>query len=182
VIETSVIVVSTLWVMSTRQLRFAALGLLAQFAAANALSSSAVPRNVVVLLGVAALAAVVVIYVAARDSRFGEDPGWRVWPGMAIAAVATVLAFAVFSSPEVDRFLQVSAFWLLCAGMSVLLTARTSVRMVIGALLMLSGTQLVLRFAPGAQLGITLVFAWVELLLALAGAFLVINQRALEER
>jgi hypothetical protein len=182
VIETSVIVVSTLWVMSTRQLRFAALGLLAQFAAANALSSGAVPRNVVMLLGVAALAAVVTIYVAARDSRYGEDPGWRVWPGMAIAAVATVLAFAVFSSPEVNRFLQVSAFWLLCAGMSVLLTARTAVRMVIGALLMLSGTQLVLRFEPGAQIGVNLIFAWVELLLALAGAFLVINQRALEER
>lgn len=180
-IPAAVVVAATLWVLAARRLRLATLGLLGQFVAANALSAQLAPRYELALLGAAALAATVILYVAARDNDFGEDPGWRLWPAMALAAVAATLAFRVFASPEVDPYLQLSAFWLLASGLGVLLTARTPVRSVLGALLMLSGTDLVLRFEPGARLGLTVVFAWVELLLALIGAFLIVNQRALEE-
>jgi hypothetical protein len=176
-----VAVLATLWTMSVRPLRLALLGLLAQFAAASSLSANALPRAEVLLIGAASLGAVIVLYIAAGDGSFGEEPGWRIWPTLAAAAVATVIAFNVLSSTEVDRFLQVTAFWLLAAGMSTLLGARTAVRMVVGGMLMLSGTQLVLRFQPGSHLALSTLFAWVELIIALAGAFLIVNQRALEE-
>lgn len=181
-IAAAVVVVSTLWILATRQLRLATLGLLAQFVAANALSARLAPRYEIVLLGAASLAAAVTLYVAARDNEFGEDPGWRVWPALAVSGVAATLGFRIFASSEIDQYLQLSAFWLIAAGLGVLLTARTPVRSVLGALLMLSGTDLVLRFEPGARLGLTVAFAWAEVVLALVGAFLVVNRRVLEER
>ncbi len=175
-----VVVASTLWILATSRLRIAALGLLVQFAAANALSASVVPRNELVLLGAAALASALTLYVAARDGTYGEDPGWRVWPAVAISGVGTAVAFAVFRSAQVDAYFQLAAFWLLASGLGILFTARTAARLAVGALVMLSGTQLVLHFGGGSQLGLTIVFAWTELLLTLVGAFLVVNQRALE--
>ena len=180
-IPAAVVIFSSLFVLATRQLRLSALGLLAVFAASSALTVELAPRVEITLSGSAALAAAVILYLAARDRGFGEDPGWRVWPAIAISATATTLAFRVFESGEVDRYLQLSAFWLLAVGLGILLTARGPVRTVLGALLMLAGTQDVLRFEPGAHLATTIAFAWLEVLLALVGAFLIDNQRALDE-
>lgn len=177
----AVIVVSTLWILASRRLRLAILGLLAQFAAANALSATLVPRNELMLLGAAALASSATLYVVAQDNAFGEDPGWRIWPAIGLSAAGTALAFRVFASPEVEPYLQLSAFWLLASGLGILFTARTAVRLALGALVMLTGTELVLRFDGEAHLGLTVVFAWTEVVLTLVGAFLVVNQRALEE-
>lgn len=179
--ETGLIVGATLVIMSTRRLRVAALALLVQFGGAQSLSGALVPREQAALLAAAAVAVALVLFVAAGDNSFGEDPGWRLAPALAVTVAATIASFAVFQTPEVDRFLQVSAFWLLAAGLGILLTAHGSVRIVLGALLMLSGALLVVRFAPPGTLGLTIVFAWAQLLLALAGAFLVVNQRAAEE-
>ena len=96
--------------------------------------------------------------MAASDGEFGEDPAWRVWPAIAISAIATTLAFRVFATTDVDRYLQLSAFWLLAVGLGVLLTARGPVRAVLGALLMLSGTQDVMRFDPGPHLAVAITF------------------------
>lgn len=180
-IPAAVIVVASLWVLLMSRLRLATLGLLAQFAAANALSAGLAPRVEVTLLGAAGLAAVVILYLAARDNAFGEEPGWRVWTAIGIALVATTLAFGVFKSSEVDLYLQLAAFWLVSVGLGILLAARTPVRVVLGALLMFSGTQLALRFEPGPHLGLTVAFSWVEVLLTLVGAFLIINRRALDD-
>lgn len=180
-IAAALVIVASLFVLATRQLRLAALGLLLVFAGSNALTTGLAPRTEIALSGTAALAAVVILYLAARDLSFGEDPGWRVWPAIAISATVTTIAFRVFASGEVDRYLQLGSFWLLAVGLGVLLTARGPVRGVLGALLMLTGTQGVLRFEPGPHLAIAIAFAWLEVLLTLVGAFLIAGQRALEE-
>ncbi len=177
----AVVVFASLFVLATRQLRLAALWLLAVFAANDALTTELAPRYEIALSGSAALAAIVVLFLAARDGGFGEDPGWRVWPAIAISAITTTLAFRVFVTAEADRYLQLSAFWLLAVGLGVLLTARGPVRAVLGALLMLAGTQDVLRFEAGPHLATAIAFAWLEVALALVGSFLISNQRALDE-
>lgn len=180
-IPAAIVIFASLFVLATRQLRLATLGLLAAFAASSALTTDLAPRSEVLLSGSAALAATVILYLAARDGRFGEDPGWRVWPAIAISAIATTLAFRVFATPDADRYLQLSAFWLIAVGLGILLTARGPVRAVVGALLMLTGTQEVLRFDPGPHLSTSIAFAWLEVLLALIGAYLIEKQRGVEE-
>jgi len=76
---------------------------------------------------------------------------------------------------------EVAAFWLLSSGIAILLTARGAVRGSLGALLMLTGTQLLVRLVPGPQLALTLLLAWLQVVVALAGAFLIVNQRAARE-
>jgi hypothetical protein len=181
VIAAGVVIFASLFVLATRQLRFATLGLLAAFAASNVLTTGLAPRSEVTLSGTAALAATVILYLAARDGDFGEDPRWRVWPAVAISAIASTLAYRVFQTADADPYLQLSAFWLVAVGLGILITARGPVRAVLGALLMLAGTQEVLRFDPGAHLATTIGFAWLEVLLALIGAYLIEKQRALEE-
>ena len=51
----------------------------------------------------------------------------------------------------------------------------------IGALLMLTGTQLLVRMVPGPELALTLLLSWLQVVVALAGAFLIVNQRAARE-
>lgn len=180
-IPAAFVIFASLFVLATRQLRLATLGLLAAFAASNVLTTGLAPRSEVTLSGTAALAATVILYLAARDGNFGEDPGWRVWPAIAISAIATTLAFHVFATRDADLYLQLSAFWLIAVGLGILITARGPVRAVLGALLMLEGTQEVLRFEPGAHLSTTIGFAWLEVLLALIGAYLIEKQRGLDE-
>ncbi len=180
-IAAAVVVVASLFVLATRQLRVAMLWLLVVFAGSNALTMGLAPRYEIALSGSAALAAVVILYLAAHDGAFGEDPAWRVWPAIAISAIATTLAFRAFTAGNVEPYVQLSAFWLLAVGLGVLLTARGPVRAVVGALLMLTGTQEVVRFEPGPHLATAIAFAWLEVLLALVGAYLIQNQRALDE-
>lgn len=177
----AVVVAGALWVLATRSLRLASLGLLAQFAAASVLTSGVATRGELALSGTAALSSVVILYLAAGEAHFGEEPGWRVWPAVTIAAASTTLAFIVFASPDVERYLQLSTFWLLSVGLGVLLAARTPSRAVLGTLLMLSGTQLALHFDATPHLGVTIVFSWVELVVTLVGAFLIVEERSLAE-
>lgn len=180
-IAASVVVFASLFVLATRQLRVAALGLLAVLVASDVVTIGQAPRAEITLSGAAALAAAATLYLAARDLSFGEDPAWRVWPAIAISAIATTLAYRVFASPDVDPYLQLSAFWLLAIGLGVLLTARGPVRANVGVLLMVAGTLAVTRFQPGPHLATSIAFAWLEVHLALIGAFLIDHQRALEK-
>lgn len=176
----AVVIFGSLFVLATRQLRLATVGVIVVFAGSNMLTVGLAPRTEITLAGCAALTAALVLYLSAGDAQFGEDPGWRMWPAIAISAIATTLAFRVFASSEADRYLQLSAFWLLAVGLGILLAAQGPVRAVLGSLLMLTGTQVVLRFEPGAHLASAIAFAWLEVSLALVGGYLIQKQRSLE--
>ena len=180
-IAAGVVVFASLFVLATRQLRFAAIGLIAVFAASNALVTGQTPRAEITLSGAAALAVAVTLYLAAGDASFGEEPGWRVWPAIAISAITTTLAYRVFYSKEIDAYLQLSAFWLIAIGLGILIAARGPVRAVIGSLLMLTGTLDVVRFEPGPHLATSVGFAWLDIVLTLVGAYLIALQRGVEE-
>ncbi|HEU5288534.1 MAG TPA: hypothetical protein VFV20_09035, partial [Candidatus Limnocylindria bacterium] len=135
-----------------------------------------------------------VLYIAARDRRYGEDPGWRLWLATVVAASVTAAAFSFLrttANEEVRITLigedpsgvtqEAAAFWLLSSGVAILLTARGAVRGSLGALLMLTGTQLLVQLAPGPQLAFTLLLSWLEIVVALCGAFLILNERAVRE-
>ena len=181
VLAATVVVFASLIVLATRQLRLASLALLAVFAASNALVGGQTPRSEILLSLAAALAAAATLYLAAGDASFGEEPGWRVWPAIAMSAIVTVLAFRVFVSRDLNAYLQLSAFWLLALGLTILIVARGPVRAVVGSLLMLTGTLAVVRFEPGAHLATSIGFAWVEVVLALVGAYLITSERRLAE-
>lgn len=162
--------------------------------AATAVAASATTRGQLAVMIAAALASAGILFVAARDGRYGEEPGWRLWAATLIATIATPIAFGsfrpIFEEPPAipplaadtgNVVLFVSAFWLLSSGVSILVTAQRAVRTTLGALLMLTGVQLFMRAAPAAQLELTIAVAWLEVTVALAGAFLVVNERALRE-
>lgn len=180
IVPAALVVVGTLWLVATRGLRPALIGLLVQFAGVALLIEQIAPSHEVLLVATASVAATGLLYLAAGSPRYGEDASWRVWPAIAIGTAATALAYLAFTSRDVEQYLQLSAFWLLSSGLAVLLTARTSVRMSLGALLMLSGTQLVLRFYPGATLALSIVFAWVVVVVAAVGSWLIVAERAHE--
>jgi len=46
---------------------------------------------------------------------------------------------------------------------------------------MLTGTQLLVQQVPGPHLALTLLLSWLQVVVALAGAFLIVNQRAARE-
>ena len=76
---------------------------------------------------------------------------------------------------------QVAAFWLISSGIAILVTARSPVRGSLGALLMVTGVQLLIRLLNVPQLGLTLLLAWIEVVVALTGGFLIVNERAVRE-
>lgn len=167
---------------------------LAVSVSANLVAAPASTLPQLAVLATAGVAASGILFVAARDGRYGEDPGWRVWAATLIAALATPAAFASFrtitsEAPEIallapdsgNVILQVAAFWLLSSGTAILVTARRAVRTSLGALVMLTGVQLLVRLAPGPQLALTIGVAWLEVVVALTGAFLIVNERALRE-
>jgi hypothetical protein len=47
---------------------------------------------------------------------------------------------------------------------------------------MLTGTQLLVTLVPGPQLAYTLLLSWLQIVVALAGAFLIVNERAVREQ
>lgn len=190
----ALVAVTTLAANAATRLRRAALAFLGVTLAVNALAfASTTPAQLTVLV-TSGLVAAVVLYVAARDADYGEEPGWRLWAATVIAAVATPLAFTGFrtiasETPQLSAFdaggspvlLQVAAFWLLSSGIAILVTARRAVRTALGALLMVSGVQLLVGLAPAPRLPLTIGVAWLQVLVALAGAFLIVNERAVRE-
>jgi len=111
-----------------------------------------------------------------------------------VAAAATAACFATLrtanaETPSVPLFgedptgvtAQVASFWLLSSGVAILVTARTPVRGSLGALLMITGVELLVRLLDAPQLGLTVLLAWLEVVVALAGAFLIVNERAVRE-
>jgi len=188
------VAITTLIANAATRLRGTAVAFFAVSIAANVVAAGATTTAQVTVLAVAGLAASGILFVAARDGEYGEDPGWRLWAATLIAAVATPAAFVAFRTvatemPDLTLFgadnatdvVQVAAFWLLSSGTAVLVTARGAVRTSLGALLMLTGVQLLMRYAPGPQLELTIAVAWVEVVVALTGAYLIVNERAVRE-
>lgn len=189
-----VVAVATLAANSARQLRYVAVAFLGVAVAAHLIAEAWVSLPQFAVGASAALVSAAILFVAARDPRYGEDPGWRLPLATIVAAGATAAAFAFLRTTSSEEIriafvgedpsgvtTQVAAFWLLSSGIAILLTARTAVRGSLGALLMLTGTQLLVRLAPGPQLALTLMLSWLEVVVALVGAFLVVNERAARE-
>jgi hypothetical protein len=188
------VAVGTLAANGARQLRYTAIAFLAVALAAHLLGGPAISLSQVTVSAAAAFVAAAILFIAARDRRFGEDPGWRLWIATVVAAATTAAAFAYLrTTTDEDVRLTVlgedpsgivqeaAAFWLLSSGIAILLTARGAVRGSLGALLMLTGTQLLVQLAPGPQLAFTILFSWLEVVVALCGAFLILNERAVRE-
>lgn len=188
------VAVATLAANGARRLRFMAVAFLGVSLAAHLVAGPATSLAQLSVNAMAALTSAVVLFIAARDGRYGEDPGWRLWLSTVVAAASTATAFALLrtiATADVRIVLlgedpsgitqEAAAFWLLSSGIAILLTARGAVRGSLGALLMLSGTQLFVGLAPGPQLAFTLLLSWLEVVVALAGAFLIVNERALRE-
>jgi hypothetical protein len=166
-------------------LAFVGVALVSAFIAAG---SASLPQ--VAVTAAAGLAAAGILFIAARDGSYGEDPGWRLWLGTFTAAIVTPLAYASFRTiggeGAVLPLLQdgsgvvaeVSGVWLLSSGIAVMLTARSAVRVSLAALLLITGAQLLARLIPEPRLATTLALAWVEVVVALCGAFLIVNERA----
>ena len=190
----ALVATATLAANGARQLRYTAIAFLAVSLAAHLLGGPSLSLAQVAITATAAVATAGILFIAARDGRFGEDPGWRLWIATVVAASATAGAFAFFrttSNEEVRITLlgddpsgvthEAAAFWLLSSGIAILLTARGAVRGSLGALLMLTGTQLLVMLVPGPQLAYTLLLSWLQVVVALAGAFLILNERAARE-
>ncbi|HEX9269590.1 MAG TPA: hypothetical protein VF998_07095 [Candidatus Limnocylindria bacterium] len=187
------IAVATLMANSARQLRYMALAFLLVSVVANAIASSSTPLAQLALTGCAGLAAAGVLYVAARHSAYGEESGWRPWLATIVAAIVTPIAYASFRTlsgepaalplwdDDSGVIAQVAGVWLLSSGVAILLTARRAARASLAALVMVTGVQLLVRPTAEARLAITLMLSWLEVVIALAGAFLVVNERAVIE-
>lgn len=188
------IAITTLLVNGASRLRATALAFLAVSLVADLIAFSVTTLPQLAVLMSAGLVAAAILYVAARDGDYGEDPGWRLWAATLIAAAATPAAFTSFRTITSDAaelplfgtdvgnvIVQVAAFWLLSSGTAILVTARRAVRTSLGALLMVTGVQLLIRLAPGPQLAFTIGVAWLEVFIALTGAFLIVNERAVRE-
>lgn len=186
--------VATLAANGARQLRYMAIAFLGVALAAHLVGGPSLSLSLVSVNAGAALVSTAVLYIAARDGRYGEDPGWRLWLATVVAASVTAAAFSFLrttANEEVRVTLigedpsgvtqEAAAFWLLSSGVAILLTARGAVRGSLGALLMLTGTQLLVQLAPGPQLAFTLLLSWLEIVVALCGAFLILNERAVRE-
>ena len=190
----AIVALTTLAANGAAKLRGMAVALLAVSIAADVIAAAATTPGQLAILAAAGVAAAGILFIAARDGRYGEDPGWRVWIATLLAAVATPIAWISFRSlaPEVtdiplvggdpgNVIVQVAAFWLISSGTAILITARRAVRTTLGALLMLTGVQLLIRLAPGSQIELTVAVAWLQVVVALTGAFLIVNERALRE-
>jgi len=190
----SIVAIATLAANSARQLRYMAVAFFGVALAAQLVDDGNLATAQIAVAACSALVSAAILYVAARDGRFGEDPGWRLWVATIVAAATTAAAFAFLSTATGDEVrtdlfgpdpsgvtTEVAAFWLLSSGIAILLTARGAVRGSLGALLMLTGTQLLVRLAPGPHLALALMLSWLQVVVALAGAFLIVNERAARE-
>lgn len=193
-IALGIVALATLAANGSRQLRYSAFALLGVSLAANAVSAGQLTMWELAVEGCGALVAFGVLYVAARDRTYGEDPGWRLWVATVVAAAATAACFATLRTASSELVTvpligedpsgvtaQVAAFWLISSGIAILVTARTPVRGSLGALLMVTGVELLVRLLNVPQLGLTLLLAWIQAVIGLAGAFLIVNERVVRE-
>ena len=190
----SLVALATLAANGARQLRFTAVAFLGVSLAAHLLGGPESSVAEVAVTACAALVSAAVLFIAARDRGFGEDPGWRLWIATVVAASATAAAFAFLRTTATEDVRltvlgndpsgvtqEAAAFWLLSSGIAILLTARGAVRGSLGALLMLTGAELLVELAPGPQMAFTLLLSWLQVVVALCGAFLILNERAVRE-
>lgn len=184
------VAVTTLLANGATRLRIIALtfvGVAVESALIGSATSSVAQTAVTASAG---LAAAGILFIAARDGSYGEDPGWRLWLGTFTAAIVTPIAYASFRTITGEAsalpllqdgsgvIAEVSGVWLLSSGVAVMLTARSAVRVSLAALLLVTGVQLVAQLVPEPRLTVTLSLAWLEVVVALAGAFLIVNERA----
>jgi len=193
VIYLGLIAVVTLIANSATRLRLIAVAFVGIAAVAGLIASASAPAPEVAVTTVAGLTAAGILYVAARDGRYGEDPGWRLWLGTFTAAIVTPLAYASFRTVSGQStalpllqdssgvIVEVAGTWLLSSGVAIMLTARSAVRVSLAALVMVTGVQLLARLSPEPPLASTLALAWLEVVVALAGAFLIVNERAVRD-
>lgn len=184
------IALTTLIANGATRLRLIAAAFVGVAAVAALIVSASANTAQVAVTASAGLAAAGILFVAARDGAYGEDPGWRLWLGTFTAAIVTPIAYASFRTITGEAaalplfqdgsgiIAEVSGVWLLTSGVAVMLTARSAVRVSLAALLLVTGVQLLARLVPEPRLAITLALAWLEVVIALAGAFLIINERA----
>ena len=184
------IAVTTLIANGATRLRLIALAFVGVAAVSTLIASSTASLSQTALTATAGVAAAGILFVAARDMTYGEDPGWRLWLGTFTAAIVTPIAYASFRTITGDAadlpllqdgsgvIAEVSGVWLLSSGVAVMLTARSAVRASLAALLLVTGVQLLARLIPEAHLALTLALAWLEVVVALTGAFLIVSERA----
>ena len=184
------IAVTTLVANGATRLRLIAVAFVGVAVAAALIGSATTSIAQTAVTASAGLAAAGILFVAARDLRYGEDPGWRLWLGTFTAAIVTPIAYASFRTITGEAaalpllqdgsgvIAEVSGVWLLSSGVAVMLTARSAVRASLAALLLVTGVQLLARLIPENHLAVTLALAWLEVVVALAGAFLIVNERA----
>ena len=183
----------TLAANSATRLRVIAVAFVGIAAVASVIAATAATGPQVAVSAVAGLAAAGILFVAARDNTYGEDPGWRLWLGTFTAAIVTPLAYASFRTVAGEPatlplfqdgsgvVVEVAGTWLLSSGVAIMPTARSAVRMSLAALVLVTGVQLLARLAPEPRLATTLALAWLEVVAALAGAFLIVNERAVRD-
>jgi hypothetical protein len=193
VIYLGLIALVTLVANSATRLRLIAVAFVGIAVVAGFIASAAATAPQVALSAAAGLASAGILFVAARDGRYGEDPGWRLWLGTFTAAIVTPLAYASFRTVAGEPaslplfqdgsgvIVEVAGTWLLSSGVAIMLTARSAVRVSLAALVMVTGVQLLARLAPEPRLPTTLALAWLEVIVALAGAFLIVNERAVRD-
>ena len=192
-IYVGIIALVTLIASSATRLRLIAFTFVGVALVASIIASPTATASEVSLSVSAGVAAAGILFVAARDGSYGEDPGWRLWLGTFTAAIVTPLAYASFRtiSGEPATFplfgdgsgvvVEVAGTWLLSSGVAIMLTARSAVRTSLAALVMVTGVQLLALLAPEPRLAATLALAWLEIVVALAGAFLIVNERAVRD-
>ncbi len=184
------IALTTLIANGATRLRLIAVAFVGVAVAAALIASATASIAQTAVTASAGLAAAGILFVAARDMRYGEDPGWRLWLGTFTAAIVTPIAYASFRTITGEAtalpllqdgsgvIAEVSGVWLLSSGVAVMLTARSAVRVSLAALLLVTGVQLLARLVPEPHLAVTLALAWLEVVVALGGAFLIVNERA----
>lgn len=187
------IAVTTLIANAATRLRHIAVAFVAVAGVATVIASAAATPQQVALTASAGIAAAGILFVAARDNSYGEDPGWRLWLGTFTAAIVTPLAYASFRTISGEAMklplledgsgviVEVAGTWLLSSGVAIMLTARSAVRVSLAALVMVTGVQVLARLAPEPRLASSLVLAWLEVAVALAGAFLIVSERAVRD-
>lgn len=183
----------TLVANAATRLRLIAIAFVGIAAVAGLIAADTATLPQVAVTVTAGLAASGILFVAARDRSYGEDPGWRLWLGTFAAAIVTPLAYASFRTVSGEAaslpmfkdstgvIVEVGGTWLLSSGIAIMLTARSAVRVSLAALVMVTGVQLLARLAPEPRLATTLALAWLEVVVALAGAFLIVNERAVRD-
>ncbi|HEY8648620.1 MAG TPA: hypothetical protein VIM50_04510 [Candidatus Limnocylindria bacterium] len=184
------IAITTLIANGATRLRVIALAFVSVAIVSALIASASASIAQTAVMASAGLAAAGILFVAARDMSYGEDPGWRLWLGTFTAAIVTPIAYASFRTITGEGgglpllqdgsgvIAEVSGVWLLSSGVAVMLTARSAVRASLAALLLVTGVQLLARLIPEPHLAVTLALAWLEVVVALAGAFLIVNERA----